>query len=279
MLFSALSFSYPHLRGSASPSPSHTLTLPCSHSIPPPQVVKGDSGHGKAVDWWGLGVLLHELLSASTPFDAPNHHMVLQKITADSPIELSPLIEEECQALILKLLVREPNERLGNGVSGSSDVKAHPFWAPLDLTLVYRKEYTPEWKPRPSSEREELAKQKPKPKEGREGEGKEEEQSGSGSEGDLSAATDSESEDEWHTRAPPGERESFEAPDLFRGFTFRRDSTTFVAVPDKRLTRTVSRGRRNLLPAEEPKVSRLPLGSERRSSLLNLISSRSKSSN
>ena len=34
-----------------------------------PEIIRGgDDGHTLAVDWWSLGVLLHELLTCESPF-------------------------------------------------------------------------------------------------------------------------------------------------------------------------------------------------------------------
>ena len=45
-----------------------------------PEVVqRGKEGHDKAVDWWGLGVMLWEMLHGSTPFDDENHAKVQKK--------------------------------------------------------------------------------------------------------------------------------------------------------------------------------------------------------
>ncbi len=37
-------------------------------------------GHGKAVDWWSLGILLFEMLHGSCPFYDQNHQRMYQKI-------------------------------------------------------------------------------------------------------------------------------------------------------------------------------------------------------
>ena len=50
----------------------------------PTQVIKSEA-YSKAVDWWGLGVLLYELLEGKTPFDDPNPARVQARILREAP--------------------------------------------------------------------------------------------------------------------------------------------------------------------------------------------------
>ena len=99
-------------------------------------------GHGKPVDWWGLGVLLHELISGATPFngDAAGIFEAMQRYTKSYPNIRLPRRLDESPAgnLVLKLLHPNPAKRLGSvGVSpgpqhstlvGARAIKAHPFF-------------------------------------------------------------------------------------------------------------------------------------------------------
>ena len=72
-----------------------------------PEVVqRGKEGHDKAVDWWGLGVMLWEMLHGSTPFDDENHAKVQKKIVEDA-FEVPAATDAAAAALLTKLLVRD----------------------------------------------------------------------------------------------------------------------------------------------------------------------------
>ncbi|CAL9187402.1 unnamed protein product [Musa hybrid cultivar] len=85
-----------------------------------PEIIEG-KGHDFAVDWWGLGVVLYEMLYGRTPFRGKNQkdtfHRILTK-EADLVGETTPLRD-----LIRRLLEKDPERRI-TGVA----VKAHGFF-------------------------------------------------------------------------------------------------------------------------------------------------------
>jgi serine/threonine protein kinase len=78
-----------------------------------PEVILG-LGHGKAVDWWALGVMLYELILGVPPFSASSTDEIFENILnenitwPDIPEDLS----HDAHDLITKLLVSDPNERI-----------------------------------------------------------------------------------------------------------------------------------------------------------------------
>lgn len=71
------------------------------------------TGHNTAADWWALGVLAIELLTTVTPFgtnDVPN--AIMNRITNESPI-MPQDISEAMEDFLLKILIKDPVERLG----------------------------------------------------------------------------------------------------------------------------------------------------------------------
>ena len=77
----------PHLPASPPPHTT-TTTATLAHlllsflPLPPqaPEVING-SGHGKAVDWWSVGVLLFEMLCGMPPFRAKGRQQLQKLIT------------------------------------------------------------------------------------------------------------------------------------------------------------------------------------------------------
>jgi len=95
-----------------------------------PEIVQGgEGGHDMAVDWWSLGVLLFELLTCESPF-APSGEDNSQKDISRRILYSSPSIpldiSQPCQQLMVALMHKSPEERLGAG--GAHEVKEHPWF-------------------------------------------------------------------------------------------------------------------------------------------------------
>nr|BAJ90301.1 predicted protein [Hordeum vulgare subsp. vulgare] len=85
-----------------------------------PEVVAG-SGHDYAVDWWGLGVVLYEMLYGRTPFRGRSRRETFQRVLTaqpELPGEPTPLRD-----LIARLLEKDSGKRLG-----ANGVKRHAFF-------------------------------------------------------------------------------------------------------------------------------------------------------
>lgn len=91
-----------------------------------PEIIQS-KGHGKAVDWWALGVLIYEMLSGYPPFYDASHIGIYEKILAGK-IKFSSHIEPTAVDLIQKLLTPDITRRLGNLQRGALDVKLHPWF-------------------------------------------------------------------------------------------------------------------------------------------------------
>lgn len=93
-----------------------------------PEVLLG-KGHNKNVDWWGLGLLIYEMLSGSHPFRSKNKSMsvIFNEIT-DEPIVLPAGLSEAATDLLSQLLKIDPSERLGSSELDAEEIKSHEFF-------------------------------------------------------------------------------------------------------------------------------------------------------
>uniref|UniRef100_A0A7S3KM23 Uncharacterized protein n=1 Tax=Euplotes crassus TaxID=5936 RepID=A0A7S3KM23_EUPCR len=107
-------------------------------------------GHDFAVDWWTLGILIYELRVGRPPFLDKNHQRLGKlikkgKIIFPDPIRHKIDMSEELKDLILKLLDRNPKERIGS--SGHDDIFDHPWFADIDFEAIKNKEVDAPYKP------------------------------------------------------------------------------------------------------------------------------------
>ena len=87
------------------------------------------------MDVWALGCLLFQMLVGKPPFRAGSEYLTFQKVQAalyQTPVD----VDRQAADLIGKLLVAEPEDRLGCGPEGHeagfAAIKAHPFFAGVD---------------------------------------------------------------------------------------------------------------------------------------------------
>lgn len=109
-----------------------------------------NKGHGKAVDWWGLGILTYEMLVGIPPFFDSNVQRMYHKILHDTlrfPKAENRKVGENAKDFLRRLLDRKVSERLGSGPKGAKELKESPFFDTLDWDLVYNKRYKCEFIP------------------------------------------------------------------------------------------------------------------------------------
>ena len=94
-------------------------------------------GHGQALDWYLLGVLLYEMLVGVTPYFSKDKDELFDNII-NGKLKLPRTISKEVKNLIICLLNRNPTKRLGSkpGEEGGEEIMAHPFFHDIDWTSL-----------------------------------------------------------------------------------------------------------------------------------------------
>lgn len=108
-----------------------------------PEIV-GGRGHGKAVDWWTLGILIYEMLASAPPFYDEDPMRTYAKILAGA-VSFPPHFSKSAILLIRKLLNPRPTRRLG--VVKGDDVKAQLWFDGFQWDRLFRRELKPPIKP------------------------------------------------------------------------------------------------------------------------------------
>lgn len=100
-----------------------------------PEVIMG-KGHNRPADWWTLGVLIYEMLFGIPPFYSSNvQNMFRKAVKEDVVFKPGIKISDEAKDIIMKLLVKNQNKRLGSQAD-SLEVLSHPWFASIDWSKL-----------------------------------------------------------------------------------------------------------------------------------------------
>ncbi|KAF4793077.1 hypothetical protein TURU_114662 [Turdus rufiventris] len=102
-----------------------------------------ETSYTRAVDWWGLGVLIYEMLS---PFPGDDEEEVFDSIVNDE-VRYPRFLSTEAISIMRRLLRRNPERRLGAGEKDAEDVKKHHFFRQIDWHALLAKKVRPPFVP------------------------------------------------------------------------------------------------------------------------------------
>jgi len=93
------------------------------------------------VDWWGVGILIHEMVAGQAPFNDISNARLMSQILHNQ--YLAPdWFSKKLQDLLVGLLDKNPETRLGSQSAGGTEgIKSHPFLADVDWDQVYEKSW------------------------------------------------------------------------------------------------------------------------------------------
>lgn len=109
----------------------------------PPEILDR-LGHGTAVDWWNLGMVLYEMLTGLPPWYTNDRKKLFERLRS-ARLHFPPYVSRRAEALIRQLLNRNPAERLGS--KGAHHVKSHLFFESVDWAKLAKKQVPPPFRP------------------------------------------------------------------------------------------------------------------------------------
>uniref|UniRef100_A0A1I7X3N4 Non-specific serine/threonine protein kinase n=1 Tax=Heterorhabditis bacteriophora TaxID=37862 RepID=A0A1I7X3N4_HETBA len=86
-----------------------------------------ESSYTRAIDWWGLGVLIFEMLVGEPPFSGDDEEEIFDSIVNDD-VRYPRFLSIESISIMRRLMRKNPEKRLGNGEKDAEDVKHQRFF-------------------------------------------------------------------------------------------------------------------------------------------------------
>uniref|UniRef100_I3JWT0 protein kinase C n=1 Tax=Oreochromis niloticus TaxID=8128 RepID=I3JWT0_ORENI len=105
-----------------------------------------ETSYTRAVDWWGLGVLIFEMLVGESPFPGDDEEEVFDSIVNDE-VRYPRFLSTEAISIMRRLLRRSPERRLGAGEKDAEEVKKHLFFRTIDWAALLAKKVKPPFVP------------------------------------------------------------------------------------------------------------------------------------
>ncbi|KJE98284.1 AGC/PKN protein kinase [Capsaspora owczarzaki ATCC 30864] len=111
-----------------------------------PEVLQ-DNDYTRAVDWWALGVLMFEMMVGESPFPGDDEEEIFDAILNDE-VTYPYWLSIDATSVIRRLLVKDPEKRLGGSRNDAKDVKLHTFFKDVKWDKLLAKEIPPPFRPR-----------------------------------------------------------------------------------------------------------------------------------
>lgn len=105
-----------------------------------------DATYTRAVDWWGLGVLIFEMLVGESPFPGEDEGEVFDSIVNDE-VRYPRTLSLEAIALMRRLLRKNPDRRLGSSERDAEDVKKQAFFRNVNWEQLLLRKIKPPFVP------------------------------------------------------------------------------------------------------------------------------------
>ena len=74
-----------------------------------PQVLE-DNDYGRSVDWWGVGVVMYEMMCGRLPFYSRDHEVLFELILMEE-VKFPARLSGDAKGLLSGLLIKDPVQR------------------------------------------------------------------------------------------------------------------------------------------------------------------------